>query len=617
MRTLYRPPKIFSMSGARNFLIYVTVGACMTIYILIFSFFSVSDVEVNTTTDVICGTIFGQNRVADDQSICGYPSYVLDCVENKTVLSMNFNKYQYIDAMIAGGNSTFGSLTAGHFRNDTNTNCPSLTISSVSYANWNHRFESSFVDSYSSGLIFLSCDRPLSSDQSSLLVEIAAYCPSVGAHYSYVLPWNATVSDLRESCSVDFVVHATFLPKKTRNYMTNCSDSEIQILQVKGIELRLQLMNDDREFSNNSQSNPPPFRKIKSRLFSGAKCVAKFFLIPWFAVKLALGFPLVTIILIQKWRKGNSAEYDEVEEFLQSHNYMMPIRYSYSDVKKMTNGFKHKLGEGGYGSVYKGRLRSKEYVAVKLLTKLKTNGHEFISEVSTIGSIHHANVVRLIGFCAERTKKALVYEFMSNGSLDRYILEQQGDLMLDYQKMYEISLGAARGIEYLHRGCHMQILHFDIKPHNILLDDNFVPKISDFGMARMCPLDKSILSLSTVGGTLGYMAPELLYKNIGGISHKADVYSFGMMMMEMAGRRKNHNVVENSWQTYFAKWVHDQFEESILKSNASNEDKKIAIKMIAIALNCIEMRPCDRPSMSKVIDMLQGHVEPENILPYI
>ena len=155
----------------------------------------------------------------------------------------------------------------------------------------------------------------------------------------------------------------------------------------------------------------------------------------------------------------------------------------------------------------------------------------------------------------------------------------------------------------------MQILHFDIKPHNILLDENFTPKISDFGLAKLYPINDSIVSLTAGRGTLGYMAPELFYKNIGGISYKADVYSFGMLLMEMAGRRKNLNVVEHSGQTYFSKWVFDQFEEAILRSNATDEEKRIAQKMIVIALNCIQMKPSDRPSMSKVIELFEGEVD--------
>ena len=176
--------------------------------------------------------------------------------------------------------------------------------------------------------------------------------------------------------------------------------------------------------------------------------------------------------------------YDAVEDFLQSQINLMPIRYSYSEIRKMSKGFKDKLGEGGYGTVYKGKLESGTLVAIKMLGSSKTNGREFINEVATIGRIHHVNVVQLIGFCAEGSKCALIYEFMSNGSLEKYIFSREESIPLSIEKTYDISLGVARGIEYLHRGCDMQILHFDIKPHNILLDKNFIPKVSDFGLAN-------------------------------------------------------------------------------------------------------------------------------------
>ncbi|WJX53201.1 hypothetical protein P8452_39226 [Trifolium repens] len=283
----------------------------------------------------------------------------------------------------------------------------------------------------------------------------------------------------------------------------------------------------------------------------------------------------------------------------------------------MTKRFKNKLGEGGYGSVYEGELRSKRKVAVKVLTKSQTNGQDFINEVATIGRIRHVNVVQLIGFCAERTKQALIYEFMSNGSLDKHTFSQdQGNSSsLSYEKFYDISLGIARGIQYLHQGCDMQIIHFDIKPHNILLDENFNPKISDFGLAKLYRIDQSILTLTAARGTMGYMAPELLYKNIGSISNKADVYSFGMMLMEMAGRKKNINYMENYWQDYFAKWAYDQFEETIDTNNGTEEEKKIAMKMIVIALKCIQMKPDDRSSINEVIDMLEGDEVPQHLPP--
>ncbi|XP_021830972.1 rust resistance kinase Lr10-like [Prunus avium] len=187
-----------------------------------------------------------------------------------------------------------------------------------------------------------------------------------------------------------------------------------------------------------------------------------------------------------------------------------------------------------------------------------------------------------------------------------------GVISLNCEKMFEIALGVARGIEYLHRGCEMQILHFDIKPHNILLDENFLPKVSDFGLARLCPLDNSIVSLTAARGTLGYIAPELFYKNIGGISYKADVYSFGMLLMEMAGKRKNLNAtIEKSSQIYFPTWVFDQLSEGkdIKVGDATEEEEKIIKKMIIVALWCIQMKPSDRPSMNKVVEMLEGEIE--------
>ncbi|KAM4080202.1 hypothetical protein ACB094_09G174100 [Castanea mollissima] len=330
------------------------------------------------------------------------------------------------------------------------------------------------------------------------------------------------------------------------------------------------------------------------------------------AAKVSLGAPCVVAFLIYKWRRRHLSMYDAVEEFLQSQNNLVPIRYSYSQIKKMTKGFKDKLGEGGYGSVFKGKLQSGHLVAIKMLGESKANGQDFISEVATIGRIHHSNVVQLIGFCAEGPRRALIYEFMPNGSLDKYIFIQEGRILLSIEKTYEISLGVARGIEYLHRGCNMQILHFDIKPHNILLDEKFTPKVSDFGLAKLYPTDKSIVSLTAARGTLGYIAPELFYKNIGGVSYKADVYSFGMLLLEMASKRKNFNAfADNSSQIYLPTWAYDQVSKGneILMEDVVEEEKKIVKKMIMVALWCIQMKPSDRPSMNKVVEMLEGEVE--------
>ena len=158
----------------------------------------------------------------------------------------------------------------------------------------------------------------------------------------------------------------------------------------------------------------------------------------------------------------------------------------------------------------------------------------------------------------------------------------------------------------------MQALHFDIKLHNILLDENFTPKVFDFGLAKLYPIDDSIVSLTAARGTLGYIAPELFYKNIGGVSYKADVYSFGMLLLEIASKRKNFNqFVDHSSQIYFPTWVYGQFSEGndIDMEDATEEEKKTTKKMIIVALWCIQMKPSDRPSMNKVVKMLEGEVE--------
>ncbi|KAL2556213.1 receptor serine/threonine kinase [Forsythia ovata] len=248
---------------------------------------------------------------------------------------------------------------------------------------------------------------------------------------------------------------------------------------------------------------------------------------------------------------------DTLEDFLQRQNNLITIKYTYTEIKNMTNNFKDKLGDGGCGTIFKGKLQSGRFVAVKMMANSVVNDKEFISEVATIGRIHHVNAVQLIGFCIKGAKRALIYEYMTNGSRDNYVFSQDGTVSLSYKKMFEISLGVVHGIDYLHRGCHMQILHFDIKPHNILLDKNFDPKISDFGLTKLYARDDSVVTLTAARGTMGYMAPELFYKNIGRVSHKADIYSFGTLLMEMAGRRKTLNPFADSLsQIYFPSWIY-------------------------------------------------------------
>ncbi|KAL1531997.1 rust resistance kinase Lr10-like isoform X2 [Salvia divinorum] len=335
--------------------------------------------------------------------------------------------------------------------------------------------------------------------------------------------------------------------------------------------------------------------------------------------------PFAVWFLIYKFRRRRYSIYDAIECYLQGDNKLVPIRYSYSDLKRMTKGFQEKLGEGGYGSVYKGRLRSGLHVAVKLLEKSGGNGQDFMNEIATIGRIHHVNVVTLVGYCAQGSKCALVYDFMPNGSLEKYLFNRQEKSSLNWDTKFEIAVGAARGIEYLHRGCDVQILHFDIKPHNILLDNKFVPKISDFGLAKFFSTDKKAVTMTAARGTIGYVAPELISRSIGEVSYKADVYSFGMLLVEMVNLKRDLVGTNDDPNQYFPNWIYECFNQNkeieMLKAieDVDYDDhsiRDIALKMTIVALWCIQMNPNDRPSMGTVLEMLEGDVKRLQIPKY-
>ncbi|KAM3269586.1 LEAF RUST 10 DISEASE-RESISTANCE LOCUS RECEPTOR-LIKE PROTEIN KINASE-like 2.1 [Capsicum chacoense] len=319
--------------------------------------------------------------------------------------------------------------------------------------------------------------------------------------------------------------------------------------------------------------------------------------------------------------ESKAEDHRKIEAFLSNHGSYAPKRYNYSEVKKITSRFKNKLGQGGFGIVYRGSLCNGSHVAVKVLNGLKGNGEEFINEVASISRTSHVNIVSLVGFCFEGRKRALVYEFMPNGSLEKFIYEERSKNVrqLGWPILYKIALGIARGLEYLHCGCTTRILHFDIKPHNILLDEDFCPKISDFGLAKLCVKKESIVSMLGARGTIGYIAPEIVCRNLGGVSHKSDVYSYGMMVLEMVGGRKNVDAgADRTSEIYFPHWLYrriEQDEELQLIGIMNEEEKEYAKKMVMVSLCCIQTDPSNRPSMTKVVDMLEGNLDSMQIPP--
>ncbi|XP_020251702.1 rust resistance kinase Lr10-like [Asparagus officinalis] len=250
----------------------------------------------------------------------------------------------------------------------------------------------------------------------------------------------------------------------------------------------------------------------------------------------------VSTIVLYVFRQSEKEKrtYLKVEKFLATYKTTKPTRYTYSGIKKITKRFSHKLGQGGFGSVYKGELPM------------------------------------------------------------------------------EIATGIARGIEYLHQGCDQRILHFDIKPHNILLDHNFVPKVSDFGLAKLCSRDHSIITMTAARGTMGYIAPEIYSRNFGEVSYKSDVYSFGMLLFEMvSGKRTTEPAIEEQNEVYFPEWVYNRLisGEDLGLSAEMGKEENIAKKLMVVALWCIQLSPNDRPTMTRVIQLLDGDLESLQIPP--
>ncbi|KAK6134978.1 hypothetical protein DH2020_031262 [Rehmannia glutinosa] len=265
------------------------------------------------------------------------------------------------------------------------------------------------------------------------------------------------------------------------------------------------------------------------------------------------------------------------------------IKFSYNDLRAIAENFRVQLGKGGYGEVFEGTLKDGTKVAVKqLFDKGKT---EFLPEVETIGRVHHFNLVRLIGYCAEGSNRLLVYEYLHKGSLDKWIFDRNGEQNLTWKIKWQIILGIAKGLEYLHEHCNPKIIHFDIKPQNILLDEEFNVKIADFGLAKWIERDQSKIS-TMIKGTRGYMAPELIAGR--NVSVKVDVYSFGIVILEIVCGRKNSDMYEN--EVYLIDEVKRKAEEGRLEDvidecdEELRGDKGLAVKAVEIAIRCLQIR---------------------------
>ncbi|GLJ32909.1 hypothetical protein SUGI_0662920 [Cryptomeria japonica] len=311
------------------------------------------------------------------------------------------------------------------------------------------------------------------------------------------------------------------------------------------------------------------------------------------------------------WRSGPEKYKDNVPGSLRM--------FTYKELQIATRSFSERLGGGGFGSVYKGVLPDKTPVAVKALEGSSQGEKQFRMEVSTIGTIQHVNLVRLRGFCTEGSNRMLVYDYMPNGSLNSLLFPKPKtqQKVLEWNTRFEIALGTARGILYLHEKCRDCIIHCDIKPENILLDAELIPKVADFGLAKLVGHDFTHV-LTTMRGTRGYLAPEWISGTP--ITAKADVYSFGMTLLEIISGRRNLDFSAPSSKLFYPTWAGSQMKlgnmtdllDVKLNSNADMEQLRRAA---LVGGWCIQDDEDARPTMAHVVNVLEGIVDIVDIPP--
>ncbi|GKV40191.1 hypothetical protein SLEP1_g47860 [Rubroshorea leprosula] len=289
-----------------------------------------------------------------------------------------------------------------------------------------------------------------------------------------------------------------------------------------------------------------------------------------------------------------------------------PYTFSYAELKSATEDFNpaNKLGEGGFGPVYKGKLNDGRIIAVKQLSVASRQGKsQFVTEIATISAVQHRNLVKLHGCCIEADQRLLVYEYLENKSLDQALFGK-GSLNLNWQTRYDICLGVARGLAYLHEESRLRIVHRDVKASNILLDSTLIPKISDFGLAKLYDDTKTHIS-TRVAGTIGYLAPE--YAMRGHLTEKTDVFAFGVVALEVVSGRPNSDSSLEGEKMYLLEWawhLHENNREvELVDSNILEFDEEEVKRVIGVALLCTQTSPMQRPSMSRVVAMLSGDTE--------
>ncbi|KAI3510075.1 hypothetical protein L1887_25602 [Cichorium endivia] len=314
------------------------------------------------------------------------------------------------------------------------------------------------------------------------------------------------------------------------------------------------------------------------------------------------------ILRQRKKRKENDDRYDE--EFLGIDT--KPYTFGYGELRVATDDFSpaNKLGEGGFGPVYKGTLEDGRVIAVKQLSIASHQGKsQFVAEIATISAVQHRNLVKLYGCCIDGEKRLLVYEYLENKSLDQALFGSS-KLSLTWPTRFEICMGLARGLSYLHEESRIRVIHRDVKASNVLLDSDLNPKISDFGLAKLYDDKKTHMS-TRVAGTIGYLAPE--YAMRGHLTEKADVFGFGVVALEIISGRPNSDSNLEDEKVYLLEWAWNMLEANreieVVDEELSEFDENQVKRVMRVALLCTQTSPTQRPSMSRVVAMISGDIE--------
>ncbi|CAA0841391.1 Protein kinase superfamily protein [Striga hermonthica] len=307
---------------------------------------------------------------------------------------------------------------------------------------------------------------------------------------------------------------------------------------------------------------------------------------------------------------------DESQEELEIIAAQEQRHFSFGALAAATRNFDltQKLGEGGFGPVFKGKLKDGREVAVKRLSQRSGQGQtEFQNESKLLARVQHKNVVNFVGYCVHDSERLLVYEYVANESLDKLLFKPDRRELLNWKQRYDVIAGVAKGLLYLHEQAPCSIIHRDIKASNILLDENWVPKIADFGMARLFPEDQSHVS-TRVAGTNGYMAPEYLFHGI--LSKKADVFSFGVVVLELISGQKNSAFNRDPDCYSLLEWAYKMYKkqrslEIMDPTLASSADHEQIELWVQIGLLCVQSEAQSRPDMDRVVMMLSR--KPSNL----